>query len=334
MGALVIDSTLKRRAAACVAPLLLMVLPLPAAQAEPLLTRNQNALLALYGLPSPLPSRLPGSGASRLASVVNWSNTEKDETSGDNEYTVDAEVLELRLQFDRGLGDRYAVHVELPWRRTSGGSLDGFIDDWHGVFGLPGGSRRRLPEDDLLIEFRQGDATLLQFDESASGVGDVSVAVACQLHIDERSAVATWLTVKAPVGSAEDLSGSGATDVAVTLSAESRVSDAWQLFGQASVAWLGEGDVLPERQKDFAWSLMGGLSWNAWRALDFTTQIESNSKVYDGLHSDLDGSAVVLTLGGSWRSQGDWRFDVGVSEDLQPGASPDIAFNFAAGRVF
>ena len=323
-----------RRAAACVAPLVLASLTATAARAEPLLTRNQNVLLALYGLPSPQPARLPAPGGGRLAVAVNWSNTEKDETSGDDEYTLDAEVLELRLHYDRRLGERLAVHVELPWRRIDAGSLDGFIDDWHGVFGLPGGSRRRLPEDELLIEFRQGETTLLRFDESASGIGDVSVGVGYQLHLDERTALATWLMVKAPIGSADDLTGSGAADVAVVLSAESRLREDWQLFGQASVAWLGEGDVLADRQEDFAWTLMAGLSWNVWRSLDLTTQVEANSKVYDGLHADLDGSAAVLTLGGSWRSAGGWRFDVGVSEDLQAGASPDIVFNLAAGRTF
>ena len=44
--------------------------------------------------------------------------------------------------------------------------------------------------------------------------------------------------------------------------------------------------------------------------------------------------AVVLTLGGSWRTAGGWRYDVGVSEDLQAGASPDIVFNFAVARTY
>lgn len=319
---------------ACVAVLLGGALVAPTAQADPFLTRNQNVLLALYGLPAPLPARLPAPGASRIAAAVNWSNTEKVESSGDSEYTLDAEVLELRLHFDRALGERFALHVELPWRRISGGSLDGFIDDWHSVFGLPGGSRRSLPEDELLVEFSRGSATLLRFDEPSSGLGDVPLAVGYQLHANERAALSAWLSVKAPTGDADDLTGSGAMDVALSLAGASQLHEDWQLFGQASVAWLGEGDVLADRQQDVAWVLMGGLSWNAWRSLDVTAQVEANSAVYDGLHSELDGSAVVLTFGGTWRSQRGWRFDVGISEDLQAGASPDIVFNFAAGRTF
>ena len=304
-----------------------------AAPAEPLLTRNQNPLLALYGLPSPLPARLPPPGGGRVAAVVNWSNTEIEDFSTDGNYTLDAESLELRLHFDHAFSERFAVHAELPWRQVSEGSLDGFIDDWHGVFGLPGGSRRRLPEDQLLIEFRQGDATLLRIDESTSGIGDIPVAVGYQLSADDRTALSAWLTIKAPTGSADDLTGSGAMDVAATLAGQSQLHERWQLFGQASVAWLGDGDLLPGRQESFAWTLMGGLTWNAWRALDLTAQVEANSRIYD-IESELDGDAVVISLGGSWRTAGGWRYDVGIGEDLQAGASPDIVFSFAVARSY
>lgn len=302
--------------------------------AEPFLTRNQNPLLALHGLPSPLPARLPPAGGGRVAGVINWGNTEKEDFSADGNYTLDAETFELRLHFDHGLSERFALHAELPWRKVSEGSLDGFIDDWHGVFGLPGGSRRRLPEDQLLIEFEQGGATLLGIDESTSGIGDIPVALGYQLYATDSSAVSTWFTVKLPTGSADDLTGSGAVDVAATLAAQSRVHERWQLFGQASVAWLGEGDLLPELQESFAWTLMGGVTWNAWRALDLTAQLEANSRLYDGIDSELDGDAIVLTLGGSWRTEGGWRYDIGVSEDLQAGASPDIVFIFAIARGY
>jgi hypothetical protein len=302
------------------------------ALAEPFLTRNQNPLLALYGLPGPMPARLPPLDGGRAGGVINWSNTEKKVTPDDGSYTLDAEVFELRLQFDYTLRDRFAMHAELPWRRISGGSLDGFVDDWHGIFGLPGGSRRRLPEDRLLIEFSDVEATLLRFDASASGIGDIPVALGYQLHSDDRTALAAWMTVKVPTGSPDDLTGSGAVDVAATCAGQAQLHERWQVFGQVSVARLGKGDVLPGRQQSFAWTAMGGLTWYAWRALDLTVQVEANSRIYDDIAADLDGDAVVLTFGGSWRTKGGWKFDVGVSEDMQAGASPDVAFNFAAVR--
>jgi hypothetical protein len=330
----VIEAVYARLVAPLAAVLSVVGAMVPAARAEPFLTRNQSPLLALYGLPSPLPARLPAAGGGRFAAAVNWSNAAKVDSTGGATYTLDAEVFELRLHFDHAINERYAVHVELPWRQVSGGSLDSVIEDWHSVLGLPGGSRRRLPEDQLLIEYKQGDATVLRIEDSSSGIGDIPIALGYQLFATDQSALATWLTAKAPVGNVDDLTGSGAADVAATLAGLTRLNEHWQIFGQATVAWLGEGDLLPEMQQSFAWTLMGGLTWNAWRSLDVTAQVEANSKIFDGTDTEFDGDAIVLTVGGSWRTAGGWRWDFAVSEDLQTGASPDVAFNLAVSRNY
>ena len=153
------------RGAASLATALIVIGTLAsAARAEPFLTRNQNPLLALYGLPAPLPSRVPAAGGGRFAAAMNWSNAAATESSDDNAYTVDGEVTELRLHLDHATSDRFALHAELPWRHLSAGSLDGVIDEWHELLGLPDGSRNRLPEKELLIEYRAGTATLLYVD--------------------------------------------------------------------------------------------------------------------------------------------------------------------------
>ena len=158
-------------------------------------------------------------------------------------------------------------------------------------------------------------------DQSVGGFADIPLAVGYQLAASETSAATAWLTVKLPTGKAEDFTGSGAVDVALTVAAERRVAERWQLFGQANVAWLGDGDVLPEVQESYAWSALAGVSWNAWRALDLTLQLEANSAVLDTGIEELDGDAVVLTFGGTYRTTGGWQFDVGVSEDVEVDAS-------------
>jgi hypothetical protein len=321
-------------AARTAATALICVLTLPAAEAEPFLTRNQNPLLALYGLPSPLPARLPDAGHGRTAAVVNWSNDANLDASGSSAYTMDAEVLEVRLHVEHSFWPKVALRAELPWRRVSGGSLDGFIEDWHDFFGLPNGSRDRLPRDELLIEYRVADATLLRFDESASGVGDIPVSIGYQVHASDARSVAAWFTVKAPVGDAGDLTGSGAVDVALSLAAQSALHEDWDVFGQLNAAWLGDGDLLPQRQESAAFSALAGITWNPWRELDLTVQFEGNSRVFDGGGTDLSGDALLMTFGGSYRTPGGWQFDLGISEDIEVGASPDIAFNLAARRRF
>jgi hypothetical protein len=301
--------------------------------ADPLLTRNQHPLVALYGLPLPLAARLPRAGSGSIGATLNWSNFATTDTTDRRSYTLDGEVIEVRVQGERALGERFAVQGQLAWRQLSGGSLDSLVESWHDLFGLPNGSRNRLPEDALLIEYRSGESTLLRVDDESSGVADLPLSLGYQLAASERGAVAAWLTFKVPTGKAEDLTGSGAIDVALSLAGERQLSERWQLFGQANVAWLGEGDVLADLQQDFAGSLLAGATWKAWRGLELTAQLEANTAVMD-TGTDLDGDAVVLTIGGRYRANSGWVCDFGFSEDLQIDASPDIVFVLGVRRTF
>lgn len=307
---------------------------IPDARAEPFLVRNQHPVVALYGLPSPLPARLPAADTTRVAGAVNWSNFAATESQGDADFTLDGEVLETRLHIDRRFGNRFAFHSELAYRDLSEGALDGLVANWHDVFGLPNGSRAQLPEDQLLLEYRIGATTSLYIDESVGGFADIPISVGYQLLASDTSAAATWLSVKAPTGRAEDLTGSGAVDVALSIAADHRLAERWQFFGQANLAWLGNGDLLPDEQESYAWSTLAGVTWNPWRTLDLTVQLEANSAVLDTGLDGLDGDAVVLTFGGSYRTANAWRFDLGVSEDIEVGASPDVVLNLVVRHGF
>jgi Protein of unknown function (DUF3187) len=302
------------------------------AHADPILTRNQHPLVALYGLPLPLAARLPGAGSGRIGATINWSNIATTDTTDQRSYTLDGEVFEVRVQAEHAVGQRFAVQGQLAWRQLSGGSLDSLVESWHDLFSLPNGSRNRLPEDELLIEYRSGESTLLRVDDESSGLADLPLSLGYQLTASEQGAVAAWLTLKVPTGEATDLTGSGAVDVALSLAGERRLSERWQLFGQANVAWLGKGDVLADLQQDFAGSLLAGTTWKAWRGLELTAQLEANTAVLD-TGTDIDGDAVVLTLGGRYRTDAGWAFDFGFSEDLQVDASPDIVFVLGVQRT-
>jgi hypothetical protein len=305
-----------------------------AAQAEPLVVRNQHAIAMLYGLPAPLPARLPQAGDGRAGLAVNWANFAVTEARGRFEFTLDGEVVESRVDATYGLTDRLALHAEAAYRSLSAGSLDATIERFHDALGLPNGSRDKLPEDQLLLAYAVEGVTTFHVDRDASGISDVPIAVGYQLRASDDAAISGWLSVKLPTGSVDDLTGSGAMDVAMSLAATRTLGERGQAFAQVNLAWLGEGDLLPALQEDYAWSAVGGASWNAWRGLDLTAQLDANSAVLDSGLDDFNGGALVFTFGGSWRTSGGWRFDFGVSEDIHTDASPDVVFNFAARRDY
>ena len=305
-----------------------------AVHGDPLPTRNQNPLLAPYGLPYTLPSRLPPAGGHAIGLSLNWANAANIETAGTDEFTIDGESQDVRLRYEGAIGPRFAWLGELAWRNLSGGSLDHVIEQWHSLFGLPNGSRKHLPQDDLLIEYRRDDTELFRVDQDASGLADIPIALGYQVASSGRSALAAWLTVKLPTGDADKLTGSGATDVAVSLAGQTQLAEHWQLFGQVDATWLGTGEILADLQKNYVWSALAGVSWNAWRTLDLTVQFAANSSVFDAESTNLAGDAVVLSFGGSYRTSGGWRWDIGMSEDVQVDASPDANFIFAVQRAF
>ena len=310
------------------------VLTNPVARAEPLVMRNQHAIAVLYGLPAPLPARLPRAGGGRIGLAVNWVNFAVTEARGQRAYTLDGEVVESRIDATYGLTDRWALHGEVAYRSLSAGTLDATIESFHDALGLPNGSRDKLPDDQLLLAYAVDGVSAFRVDREASGIADVPLALGYQLRASNAGALAGWLSVKVPTGSVDDLTGSGAVDVALSLAGSRQLGERGQAFAQVDLAWLGEGDLLPALQEEYAWSAIGGASWAAWRGLDLTAQLEANSGVLDSGLDDFDGGALVLTFGGSWRTSGGWRFDFGLSEDIQTDASPDVVFNFAARRNF
>jgi hypothetical protein len=304
------------------------------AHAEPLLTRNQNPLVLPYGLPNPLPARLPTADSGRATLDMNWSNSADYDISSSHDFTIDAETQDVRLRLEYAFGSDWTGLVEIPWRHLSGGTLDGFIENWHDLFGLSNGVRDQMPRDRLLIEYQQGDEVQLQVDDSASGIADVPVALGYQVTATDRGALSSWLSVDIPVGDSNDLLGNGAVDVALSVAGQAQVGEHWQVFGQVDAVWLGQGDILPKYQQSFAVAGLAGVSWNAWRSLDLTVQFYANSSIFDTPVNGLSGDAVVLSYGGTWRTPGGWRFDLGMNEDIEVNASPDATFYFAVQHGF
>ncbi len=98
--------------------------------------------------------------------------------------------------------------------------------------------------------------------------------------------------------------------------------------------WLGDGDILPQYQQSFVVAGLAGVTWKAWRALDLTVQFYANSQVFDVPVTGLSGDAVILSYGGTWRTDGGWRFDFGMNEDIEVDASPDATFYVLVQRGF
>ncbi|HEY5758308.1 MAG TPA: DUF3187 family protein [Steroidobacter sp.] len=291
--------------------------------AMPFVARDQNPLLAGFGLPTAMPSRLPR----RLSGGVDlsWGSSALMQSQDDEALLVDAETREARVTLQGPLMDTgFAWQLQLPYRHTGGGNLDSFIDSWHDTFGLPDGARSALPRDQIGIAYTRAGTREIDINSSASGLGDIQAALGYELHTDA-AALMAWLTIKLPTGDADQLTGSGGTDVSLLLAGRRWLGDRWSVFGQAAATYLGDGDLLPDQQRSVVWSGMAGVSVQTWRGLSLKAQIDAHTAAYDS-NLDFFSEAVVLTVGGDYYFESGWRLDLGVSEDLAVEHSPDVVF--------
>jgi len=306
-----------------VAPLpLFLLLAATTAVAAPFPTRDQNPLLAGFGLPRPMPSRSDGW---QWSADFNWANSAIVQNTPREQLIVDAETREVRVTLNGKVSDSWLVSASIPWRSTSAGSLDEFIDSWHDFFSLPEGDRTQLSTDTLRVTYRDGGGRRIDRRNSMSGIGDADVALGRQLIATTQSSLTAWADVKLPTGRFADLTGSGAVDLSLIVAGEHRFAERWSVFGQAGVTHLGDGDLLPTLQREWAGSAMAGVTRRFWRSLDLTIEVDAHSAAFD---SNLDylGEAVILNLGGAWHFDNGFELSLGISEDIAVEASPDIVF--------
>lgn len=294
--------------------------------AAPFPTRDQNPLLAGFGIPMPMTSGWETDGRWHVAGAFNWGSSALVQNPGDELLYADAETREFRLTIGRAVSDRWAVQLQLPYRYTGPGNLDSFIDSWHDFFGLPEGERPNMPRDQFRLAYERDGAVLFDYTDSRDGLADASLDLGYRWISTPYASVAAWLSLKLPTGDSDDLTGSGATDIALTLAGERRFGDVWSAFGQVSVTALGEGDLLPAQQRDFVISGLAGFGVNVWRGLELKLQFDAHSAAFDDTALDYLGDTVILTVGGAWKYPSGWRLDFGVSEDIVVEGSPDVVF--------
>ncbi len=288
-------------------------------------TRDQNPLLAGFGLPMPFPSR-PVRDAEVLSIDLNWSNTALAQTDGSQYLLVDAETRELRLTYRGSLTKHLAFGLQIPYRYTGAGVLDGFIDGWHDAFGLPQGVRPALARDRIRIRYSRDATQRIDVETSAQGLGDVSADVGYGLVDTASSSAMAWLSLKLPTGQTGRLAGSGAADVTLAVAAEHRWDARWSAYAQIGVTWLGEGDLLPDQQRNLVWSGLAGMSWRIGPRLALKAQADAHSAAFTGTRLDMLGEALILSIGADYRFASGWQLDLGFSEDVAVEASPDIVF--------
>lgn len=300
----------------------------------PFYLRSHNPFLAPFGVPAPQGGGLTAAGRvdSRLAvSIANHADASFDDAES---VTLDGESYYLDALIRYGLSERWEIGVDIPYVAHRKGHLDGLIEDWHDLWGLSN-SARQGPDNELQFAYAGPGVAPFDLTEGGGGLGDVRLTAAYALGRGGR-AVALRGQVELPTGDADDLRGSGATDVALGVEVSDPVTLArWSmtLFGQAGVLYAGEGEVLEALQRDVVAFGSAGLAWRWTDALSLQMQFAAQGEQFDSDLYPVGGPVMSLTVGGTyrWLRQG-LTLDVALVEDLVSDPTPDFGIYLSLTR--
>ncbi len=330
-GAPPVTPALRRLAAAACA---LLATPVSAAEFGPFAAQNLTPFVQNAGIPLPEPVPATGVGATRWALVLDGASHSIVSESGDEALKLDGETWRSLLVLRRAVNDRWHVGLDLPLVVQENGIMDGLIDAWHDVSGLPEGERPGMPRNRLGYSYRQAGGDAVTLDNPTSGIGDVRLVATRRLGSAARGATryAVSAAVELPTGDADDFTGSGGTDWSLGLDlARSGLFDRDDIdvWARAGVTAVGSGGLLDERLRDIVPWGSAAIGWQVHSRVALVAQLDVHRGLYDSGLEELADTAVMLTTGVQIDVGGGRRLDIAIGEDPAVDTAPDIIVHIA-----
>jgi hypothetical protein len=312
----------------------------PEGQGSPIYIANQNPFVQIFGLPKAEPGWITPKGRLDAAFLYFVSNNAiQDDASNGESIIWDGETAQYDFRFRYGLADWLELGVDIPFIEHSGGWLDSVIRSYHKAMGFPNDRQEQFEKDQINFQLDENGNVLYSMTEEESGLGDVRLTAAVPLlskSIRSERYLALRSVLKLPTGDADYLLGSGGTDVSLGLS----YSDFALLSGINMVfssylgaVYLGEAELLGEKQQDVAGYGGASLAWLVLNWLELKLQLDLHSAFYDTELKQL-GSSVQLLGGGTVHLPGEVQLDFGISEQIVTDATPDVGFYLFVRRLF
>lgn len=217
----------------------------------PLRVRNVSPVMQLYGIPRMLGAQILDDG---LEVSLNFeaANNFQSENGGETFVFFDGESYISSLRLRKGFAERWEWGLEIPWVAHSPGSLDGVVDEFHELFGLPDGERSLASRYKLDYLVRSGSTVYADFEDSVHELGDVRGFLGYEVFDGTGGTLSLRSQIKLPTGSVERLSGSEGTDFATW--AEYRYAlpyhrRALRFSVGGGMAYLDKGKLIPDAQE-------------------------------------------------------------------------------------
>lgn len=305
--------------------------------AAPPSARDLSPISGLFGIPDISSARAPlkpGEQGWRASSAVSSHSLSQQ---NENELLLfDGETVRFDFEYRRTVGAQYEIALAVPWLNHSSGGLDNLVDNWHSLFGLPNGIRPDRPQDSLLFAYRVNGNGVIERRRSSGGLGDVELSIARILRQSPNRSLTARLAVKLPTGDDDELTGTGATDIALGLSsAVSSVGGRPEVSAAlgAGVVFLGKNSFNGLSNRNATWFADASLEWRFGQVTSLYVTANGHGQIMESGLRALGDSSLQLSMGLSRRLGLNYQISAGFSEDIRVESYPDITFRLQLSRL-
>jgi Protein of unknown function (DUF3187) len=249
----------------------------------------------------------------------------------DTAYLLDAEALRLNLSVSRDLGPRMFVTGEAWLGGSYNGFLDGFLNWYHGLFGIKIPERDGRPRNQFAYQYKFPDTRVVRFGRHDAYLGDVRFGIG-RRH-DDRSQ--SLLSITLPTSTAGR--GYDRGTISVNLLNTFRIPATPRLVyeGSVNLGYTPQHGALRSIQNQLFFLGTSGIRWRTVGSLWSFGNLYLHSPYYSSAAQagQLDRWEFTVDFGWIIRGKSGREFRFGMTEDLQP-SGPAVDANFRVGYSF
>lgn len=312
--------------------------------ATPIASSANLPIMLGLGVPSPASAKLVQPAETQIQIRYSLSSNANDAGSIDGaqpkeSLIIDSETHALTLAARHGLTERWQLAGELTYLQHRAGFLDGVISSWHDLFDLPQGDRKIQEEDQILIEYKNGQ-TVNRVSRSQKGISDIKLGASYQL-LDRSDDFQSGLRqasiafqINLPSGDQAKLTGSDKIDWSLGVNTSGQMSNRLAWHANLGVLNIGDSSAFAIKTADEAMFSSLGLHWQLASAWRLSGQWDVRQALFVSKIPELNQSANLLSFALEYASRANddkqgvvWQ--AYFSEDVSVNRAPD--FNFGVG---
>jgi hypothetical protein len=311
-----------------------------AADTSPFYTGNASPLISIYGLPFLGESAVETKQGGSLRLTLDLANNYLSENNSRERLLLDGESCRLTFSGRYGIGRKMDLGFDIPFLVAGGGFLDNLIENYHSTFGFPNGGREYAPQNRLLYRYQKNGVTVLNMEKSGQGFGDMVINGGRQIYQSQQGdrKMTFRASLKFPTGDTDTLRGSGSTDLALWMTGSLSHPSSWgrlTVYGGAGALGMTKGKVLQDQQRPLVGFGSLGLGFCPAEWIELKVQTNAHTSFYtDSDFTAISGASAQLTVGGALHFTPKTSLDIGVTEDIIVGASPDVVLHLSLKRTF